>query len=125
MPLWAGLDSLILTLPMILWLTRAIAGVSAAAAVQQAIELVDDHFAGDQLLGLPHIQFLQRTLAQRRQVEKLVGGMSEREVIGLRRREGTGRLLGEDEFLGKVESWLGCGVGWVGVGPKTRGGNWV
>ena len=36
LPLWAGLESLVLTLPMILWLRRAIAGPSAVQAVQQA-----------------------------------------------------------------------------------------
>ncbi len=72
LPFWAGLDSLILTMPMILWLRRAIAGLSGVQAVQQAIELVDDHFAGNPLLGMPHIHFLQRTLAQRGELEKLV-----------------------------------------------------
>jgi lysine-N-methylase len=76
LPLWAGLESLILTLPMILWLRRAFADRSAVEAVQQAIQLVDDHFGGDPMLGLPHIQSLQRMLAQRGELEKLVAWYS-------------------------------------------------
>ena len=44
LPFWAGLDSLVLTLPLILWLTRAFTGVSPVQGVQQAIQLVDDRF---------------------------------------------------------------------------------
>ena len=72
LPLWAGLESLILTLPMILWLRRAFTGVPPVTAVQQAIQLVDDHFGGDPMLGFPHIQFLLRTLVERGELEKLV-----------------------------------------------------
>ena len=76
LPFWEGLESLVLTLPMILWLTRAFADVPPAIAVQQAIQIVDDHFGGDTMLGLPHIRFLQRTLAERGEVEKLVAWYS-------------------------------------------------
>ena len=58
LPLWAGLDSLVLTLPMILWLRRAFTDQSPVKAVQQAIQLVDDHFGGDPMVGFPHIQIL-------------------------------------------------------------------
>jgi lysine-N-methylase len=76
LPLWAGLESLVLTLPMILWLRRAFTGRSPVDAVQQAIQLVDDHFGGDRMLGLPHIRFMVRTLAQRGELEKLVAWYS-------------------------------------------------
>jgi lysine-N-methylase len=76
LPLWAGLESLVLTLPMILWLRRAFRGLPPVKAVQQAIELVDDHFGGDPMLGFPHIRFLVRTLAERRELEKLVAWYS-------------------------------------------------
>jgi lysine-N-methylase len=76
LPLWAGLESLVLTLPMILWLRRAFTDLSPVNAVQQAIQLVDDHFGGDPMLGFPHIQYLQRTLAQRGELEKLVAWYS-------------------------------------------------
>ena len=61
LPLWAGLESLVLTLPMILWLRRAFADLPPVKAVQQAIQLVDDHFGGNPMLGFPHIQYLLRT----------------------------------------------------------------
>jgi lysine-N-methylase len=76
LPLWAGLESLVLTLPLILWLTRAFTGLSSVKAVEQAIQLVDDHFGGDRMLGLPHIRLLQRTLAERGELEKLVAWYS-------------------------------------------------
>jgi lysine-N-methylase len=76
MPFWDGLDSLVLTLPMILWLSRAFSGVTPVQAVQQAITLVDDHFGGDPMLGFPHVRQLVRALAQRGELEKLVAWYS-------------------------------------------------
>lgn len=76
LPLWSGLESLVLTLPMILWLRRAFTNLSPVEAVQQAIQLVDDHFGGNPMLGFPHIRFLQRTLAERGELEKLVAWYS-------------------------------------------------
>ncbi len=76
LPFWDGLESLVLTLPMILWLRRAIVGPSPVQAVQQAIQLVDDHFGGNPMLSFPHFRFLQRTLAQHGQLEKLVAWYS-------------------------------------------------
>jgi lysine-N-methylase len=75
-PIWAGLESLVLTLPMILWLGRALADGSPVEAVQRAIQLVDDHFGGDPMLGLPHIRALQRTLIERGELDKLVAWYS-------------------------------------------------
>ena len=72
MPLWAGLESLVLTLPMILWLSRAFTGLAPVKAVEQAIQVVDDHFGGDQMLALPHVRFAMLTLAERGELEKLV-----------------------------------------------------
>jgi lysine-N-methylase len=76
MPLWAGLDSLVLTLPMILWLARAFTGLPPVKAVEQAIQVVDDHFGGNPMLGFPHIQYLIRTMAERGEIEKLVAYFS-------------------------------------------------
>jgi len=74
--LLAGLESLVLTLPMILWLRRAFSDRPPLNAVRQAIQLVDDHFGGNPMLGFPHIQYLVRTLAQRGELEKLVAWYS-------------------------------------------------
>jgi lysine-N-methylase len=76
LPLLAGLESLVLTLPMILWLRRAFTDMPPVQAVQQAIQVVDDHFGGNPMLGFPHIQYLLRTLAQRGELEKLVAWYS-------------------------------------------------
>ena len=54
LPLHAGLESLLLTLPMILWLRRAFADVSPVEGVQRAIQIVDDHFGGNPTLGFSH-----------------------------------------------------------------------
>ncbi len=76
LPLWTGLESLVCTLPVILWLSRAFTGLSPVQAVQQAIEVVDDHFGGDPMLGFPHIRLLLGTVAQRGELEKLVAWYS-------------------------------------------------
>ncbi len=76
LPFWAGLESLVLTLPMILWLRRAFTGQPSVQAVHQAIQIVDDHFGGDQMLALPHVRFAMRTLGDRGELEKLVAWYS-------------------------------------------------
>ncbi len=73
---WAGFESLVLTLPMILWLRRAFTDQSPVESVQRAIQLVDNHFGGNPMLGFPHIQYLMRTLAERGELEKLVAWYS-------------------------------------------------
>ncbi len=73
---WDGLESLILTLPMILWLRRAFAGSPPVQAVQQAIQLVDDHFGGNPMLGFPHFRFLHAYPGPRGQLERLVAWYS-------------------------------------------------
>jgi len=63
LPLWAGLESLVVTFPMILWLARAFHDVEPRAAIEQALILVDDHFGGNPILGFPHNRFFMDTLA--------------------------------------------------------------
>ena len=70
--IWDGLESLILTLPMILWLRRAFADVPPLQAVQQAIQIVDDHVGGNPMLAFPHIRVLQQTIAQQGELDKLI-----------------------------------------------------
>jgi lysine-N-methylase len=71
LPLWTGLESLVLTLPMILWLARAFSQLPPLEAVQKAILLVDDHFGGNPIFGFRIIRFFLRTLAERGELEKL------------------------------------------------------
>lgn len=76
LPFWMGLDSLVLTLPMILWLARALAEDDATSAVDKAILLVDHHFGSNRLLGSGRIRFFLRTLAERGEVERLIAWYS-------------------------------------------------
>ncbi len=76
LPLWAGLESLVFTLPVILWLWRAFREPSSVTALQHAIQLVDDHFGGNPVFGLPHVRFVMSTLGERNELEKLVAWYS-------------------------------------------------
>jgi lysine-N-methylase len=76
LPFWRGLEALALTLPAILWLTRALAPLPPEQALQKSIALVDDHFAGNPVLGLRHFRFFQRTLGRRGELEKLIAWYS-------------------------------------------------
>ncbi len=48
-------------------------GLAPAQGVRQAIQLVDDHFGINRMLGLPHIRLMVRTLARRGEVGKARG----------------------------------------------------
>ncbi len=76
LPFWAGLETLVLTLPIILWLRRAITDASPVKEVEQSIQLVDDQFGGNPMLSFPHIQYLVRVMAQRGELDKLVAWYS-------------------------------------------------
>ncbi len=72
MSILEGLDSLILTFPVIQWLRRSFADLPPEKAVEQAIQIVDDHFGGDAMLGLPHIRYLTRLIGGGLELERLV-----------------------------------------------------
>ncbi|WP_165227075.1 YkgJ family cysteine cluster protein [Aquisphaera insulae] len=76
MSLWDGLESLFLTLPMILWLRRAFRDQPPVEALERAIQIVDNHFGGDPMLGFPHVRYLVRLMAERGEIEKLVAWYS-------------------------------------------------
>ena len=81
LPFWDGLDSLLLTLPMICWLAKALSwknasGLASLTAVEKAMFLVDDHFGGNPILGALHNRFFMRTLGQRGDLEKLIAWYS-------------------------------------------------
>jgi lysine-N-methylase len=73
---WDGVESLALTFPAILWLARAFTELSPLAALQRAISLVDDHFGCNPILGYPHTRFYIRTLAEHKELEKLIAWYS-------------------------------------------------
>jgi lysine-N-methylase len=76
MTLWDGLESLVLTLPCILWLTRAMADGPRDEAVRKATGIVDDHFGFNPVLGSGRVRFAQRTLGRRGELEKLIAWYS-------------------------------------------------
>ena len=76
LPFWTGLDSLVLTLPMILWLARALATDDPVAALTNAMLLVDHHFGSNRVLGSGLVRFYLRTLAERGEVDRLVAWYS-------------------------------------------------
>jgi lysine-N-methylase len=73
---WDGLESLALTLPVILWMARAFADQPAEQATLQAVSLVDDHFGYNSVLADGRQRFALRILARRGELEKLIGWYS-------------------------------------------------
>jgi lysine-N-methylase len=76
MSFWQGLESLILTLPIILWLCRALADVSPEEAAIRAIGMVDNNFGFNRLLGTMRQRYGLSVLARRGELEKLVAWYS-------------------------------------------------
>lgn len=73
---WNAVESLALTFPAILWLARAFIELPPLAALQRAIMLVDDHFGCNPMLGFPQTRFYIRTLAEQKELEKLIAWYS-------------------------------------------------
>jgi hypothetical protein len=73
---WDGLESLALTLPVILWLARAFANQPPEKATLQAISLVDDHFGYNAVLAGRRQRLALRILTRRGELEKLIGWYS-------------------------------------------------
>jgi lysine-N-methylase len=53
LPVWDGLESLVLTYPVMMWLSRVLTagGGTAEVAVEKAVKIVDDNFGFNPLLG--------------------------------------------------------------------------
>jgi lysine-N-methylase len=74
-PFWTGLESLVLTYPAILWLTRVFAANATRpipAAMQTAVQIVDDSFGFNPLLGTPRQTWAITTLADKGELTRLV-----------------------------------------------------
>lgn len=73
LPFWEGLESLALTFPALLWLTRALGSqLPAQEAVTLALSIVDNNFGFNPLLGTPRQRFTLRILARRGELDRLV-----------------------------------------------------
>lgn len=73
---WDGLESLALTLPVILWLRRAIRGTVPEQTLTQALALVDDHFGYNPILGKGRYKFTLRLLASQGELPRLLAWYS-------------------------------------------------
>lgn len=69
---WEGLESLALTLPLILWLSRVLPGASRADTVAQALGIVDESFGFNPILGMPTQRFGLSLLSRRGELERLI-----------------------------------------------------
>lgn len=73
-PFWLGLESLLLTFPVMMWLTRVFAsdGRDKDDSLLEALRLVDDSFGFNKLLGTGRQNWALRTMAARGEVPRLI-----------------------------------------------------
>lgn len=78
LPFWDGLEALALTFPAILWLSRVFAsdGRGRDVAIKQAVQLVDDNFGFNKLLGMGRQRNAVRMLSTRGEVGRLIAWYS-------------------------------------------------
>ena len=76
MTFWDGLESLVLTLPLLLWVTRALREGPREEAVVSALRMIDDHFGYNPLLGSRRQRLALRILASRGELSRLVAWYS-------------------------------------------------
>jgi lysine-N-methylase len=72
LPYWDGFESLLLTFPVIQWLSRAFSDKSRHDAITLALRIVDDNFGYNKLLGMTRQRFSTRLLASRGELAKLI-----------------------------------------------------
>jgi lysine-N-methylase len=71
-PFLIGLELLALTLPMILWLARGYRERGGTAAVEKAVQVIDENFGYSPFLNSFRQRLALRILASRRETEKLL-----------------------------------------------------
>jgi lysine-N-methylase len=76
LPFWDGLESLLLTYPAVMWLSRAFADRPREDAIDQAVRMVDDNFGYNRLLGYSRQRLGTRLLAGRGELAKLIAWYS-------------------------------------------------
>jgi lysine-N-methylase len=74
LPFWDGMEALILTSPVTMWLTRAIAQtpLPIEQAVETALRIVDDNFGFNPLLGSFKQKLILNLIRQKDELPKLV-----------------------------------------------------
>lgn len=73
---WEGLESLLITFPATMWLSRAYAERPRDQAVGQALRIVDDNFGYNRLLGTRRQRLSNRLLSGRGELTKLIAWYS-------------------------------------------------
>jgi lysine-N-methylase len=76
LPLWDGLETLALTLPLIRWLARGLEAPTPLNAVSQALGIVDDHFGFNRALRARRHRLAVRLLASRGELARLIAWYS-------------------------------------------------
>jgi hypothetical protein len=69
---WQGFESLALTMPILLWLSRAYQDRPRADGIMQALTIVDDHFGFNPVLATRRQQLSFRILARRGEIARLI-----------------------------------------------------
>lgn len=69
---WDGLEALLLTFPVTCWLSRAFVHLSNVQAMEAALQIVDDNFGYNPLLGTRRQRRITRTLAARGDLARLI-----------------------------------------------------
>jgi lysine-N-methylase len=74
LPFWDGFDALVLTFPAVMWLARVLSagGRPRAEAVRLAVQVVDDNFGFNPLLGTGKQKWAVRTLGLKGELPRLV-----------------------------------------------------
>jgi lysine-N-methylase len=76
LPFWEGLESLLLTFPILLWVARAFREDSRAEAVTRALSIVDDHFGFNRVLASTRQRLSFRILAGTGELSRLIAWYS-------------------------------------------------
>ncbi|HMF11238.1 MAG TPA: hypothetical protein VKE94_03000, partial [Gemmataceae bacterium] len=69
---WEGLEALALTYPVTMWLRRAFRHLPTVAAVQQALNIADDHYGFNRVLGTLRQRLAFRILTRRGELDRLI-----------------------------------------------------
>jgi lysine-N-methylase len=76
LPFWEGFETLALTFPMMLWVSRMFHDLPRQEAVTRALSVVDDHFGFNRLLATTRQRLGFRILARRGELARLIGWYS-------------------------------------------------
>jgi lysine-N-methylase len=76
LPFWEGLESLALTMPIVLWLSRAYRDRPRHEAIVEALTIVDDHVGFNPVLATRRQRLGFRILARRGELARLIGWYS-------------------------------------------------